>query len=73
MRTEREVEEIDKDEASEYQDKKDMETRYEFYQQQCDYFRRLSGYLTDKRKELEEVFKDSWLSWIVVSSILWDL
>lgn len=58
MHTEREVEEIEKDEANEYQDKKDMEMRYDFYQQQCDYFRRLSGYLTDKRRELEEVFHD---------------
>ena len=32
-----------------------MEARYDFYQKQTDYFRRLSGYLTDRKAELDAV------------------
>ena len=32
-----------------------VEARYDFYQKQTDYFRRLSGYLTDRKAELDAV------------------
>lgn len=52
--TEREIEEIEADETTQFSDKRDMETRYDYYQRQLDYFRRLSGYLTDRKKEIEQ-------------------
>lgn len=53
--TEREIEEIEADETTQFSDRRDMETRYDYYQRQLDYFRRLSGYLTDRKKEIEQV------------------
>ncbi|KAK8821908.1 hypothetical protein WA538_000006, partial [Blastocystis sp. DL] len=54
--TEREIEEIEADETTQFSDKRDMETRYDYYQRQLDYFRRLSGYLTDRKKEIEQLY-----------------
>ena len=54
-RTEKEVEVIEQEEGGEFAERRAAETRYDFYQKQTDYFRRLSGYLTDRKAELDAV------------------
>lgn len=53
--TEKEIEEIEEEDRNEYANRMKTENRYDFYQKETLYFRKLSGYLTDKREELEEV------------------
>lgn len=43
------------DEEGEFEEKNEMNTRYEYYRNQYNYFRRLSGYLTGCRHEMEQV------------------
>ena len=67
--TEREIEEIEAEETTQFSDKRDMETRYDYYQRQLDYFRRLSGYLTDRKKAIEQV-RALFFSHAVVCAVL---
>ena len=53
--TEKEIEALEEEENAEFAEKQQMEARYDFYQKQTDYFRRLSGYLTDRKAELDAV------------------
>ena len=53
--TEREIETLVADEEGEYEEKKEITRRYDYYRSTYDYFRRLSGYLTERRKEIEQV------------------
>ena len=54
-RTEKEVAAIEQEEGGEFAERRAVEARYDFYQKQTDYFRRLSGYLTDRKAELDAV------------------
>ena len=54
-RTEKEIEAIEQEEGGEFAERRAVEARYDFYQKQTDYFRRLSGYLSDRKKELDAV------------------
>lgn len=52
---EQEIEEIEAEDKNEFANKLTTEHRYAFYQKETLFFRKLSGYLTDKRAELEQV------------------
>ena len=53
--TEKEIETLIADEEGEYEEKKETTQRYDYYRSTYDYFRRLSGYLTERRKDIEQV------------------
>ena len=50
----------EEEENAEFAEKQQMEARYDFYQKQTDYFRRLSGYLTDRKREIDAVEAVVW-------------
>ena len=52
---EKEIEEIEEDDSHEYANRTATQQRYDFYQKETMYFRKLSGYLTDRRDELDAV------------------
>ena len=54
-RTEKEVAAIEQEEGGEFAERRAVEARYDFYQKQPDYFRRLRGYLTARKAELDAV------------------
>ena len=53
--TEKEIEELEQEEQHDYGNRLKTEQRYDFYQKETYFFRKLSGYLTDKKQELEIV------------------
>lgn len=54
--TEKEIEELEEEEQHDYSNRLKTEQRYDFYQKETFFFRKLSGYLTDKKQELEIVY-----------------